>query len=371
MNGNNTSPCISVIIVSYNFEKFLKECIESVLSQTLRPFEIIICDDCSQDNSPSIIKKYKDKYPNLIKAYIQSKNLGPAKNGNFALSAVTGDLVSWMDGDDRWLPKKLEYEWAALCANPQAKIAYSNVYQIDANGNRIQKWYRGNRSALPVGDVFIQTYSRNFFPDRKSLFRNYLFYRSCYEKIGFFDINLASFWDWDEKIRLTSNYLIAYSGKALVEYRVNPDGISKINSKIHLQAFKDVYEKHLHLLKNKNLEEKAQVQVRLETIVALRQYKMSTSNLDSKYSIGSVFQRDLLFLKKLKKNRRIFLLKNNRKILDKLMKCLIEDNISEGHLFRAFWYQLMFLNCEFNMPKSISTSFFKIIKYIFKNNRGN
>jgi hypothetical protein len=162
--------------------------------------------------------------------------------------------------------------------------------------------------------------------------------------------------------------LVAYSGKALVEYRVNPKGISKSNSKRHLQAFKDVYEKHLHLLENRNLEEKAQVQVRLDSIVAVRQYKMLASNFDSKYSIDGVFHRNLLFFKKLPKNKRILLIQNNRKVLDKLMKYSIKDNVSKGHLFRAFWFQVMLLNCEFSMPKSISTAIFKILKYIKKNN---
>lgn len=371
MKVNSASPIISVIIVSYNFEKFLKECIESVLSQTLRPFEIIICDDCSQDNSPLIIKHYKSMHPNLIKAFIQPKNLGPAKNGNFALRTATGELVSWMDGDDRWLPQKLEYEWTALRNNPEARIAYSNIYQIDADGNRIRKWYDGKGIDLPTGDVFIQTYSKNFFPGQRTLFRNFLFYRSCYEKIGLFDMSLLSYWDWDEKIRLTSNFLVAYSGKALVEYRVNPEGISKSNSEMHLQAFKDVYEKHLHLLDNRSLEEKAQVQVRLESIVAVRQYNISPPNFDTKYNIAGVFKRNLLLLKKLSKPKRKFIIKNNKKIFNKLMNYLVKDNISMGHFFRAFWFQFIFFSCKFNIAKSISIAFLKTNKYFLKNRKNN
>jgi hypothetical protein len=163
--------------------------------------------------------------------------------------------------------------------------------------------------------------------------------------------------------------LVAYSGKALVEYRVNPEGISKSNSEIHLQAFKDVYEKHLHLLDNRYLEEKAKVQVRLESIIAVQQHKISASNFDTKYNIADVFKRNRLLLKKLSKPKRRFIIRNNRKILDKLLNCLIEDNISKGHFFRAFWFQFMFASCKFNIVKSIATSFFKI--NIFKKKRNN
>ena len=360
------NPSISVIVFSYNFEEYLEECIESILSQTLMPFEIIICDDCSQDQSPSIIQKYTSRYPSLIKSYIHSKNIGPAKNGNFAKQAAAGDLVSWMDGDDRWLPEKLEFEWRALRDNPEAKIAYSNVYRIDHDGNRIQKWYNGLGAAPPVDDVFIETYSKNFFPNKTSLFRNFLFYRSCYEKIDYNDISLGSFWDWDEKIRLTSEYLVVYSGKALVEYRDNPKSIGKNNSQILFRAFKDVYEKHLKLLAKRDLEDKARVQVRLESIIALRQYNLLGQNINNEYSLNKVFQRNIKLLKKLKKNIRHSILENNRDILKVFMKHLIEDNISTNHIYRAYRYQVEFSNCKFNLPKSISIALIKMAKSFIK-----
>ena len=126
-------PKISVFIITYNFAKYLRECIESVLAQTLRPFEIIICDDHSTDDSWAIISEYARRHTELIKAYRQKKNIGPARNGNFGRKIAKGDLFAGIDGDDRWLPRKLEMEWKALQRHPDARIAYSNVYNIEWN----------------------------------------------------------------------------------------------------------------------------------------------------------------------------------------------------------------------------------------------
>ncbi|MEN8763083.1 MAG: glycosyltransferase family 2 protein, partial [Thiogranum sp.] len=105
------SPRISVVIVNYNFSKYLRECIESVLAQTLQPCEIVIYDDCSTDESWNIITEYSQRLPHLIVAHRQQKNAGMQVNGNAALRRAQGELVCWLDGDDRWLPRKLELEW--------------------------------------------------------------------------------------------------------------------------------------------------------------------------------------------------------------------------------------------------------------------
>jgi glycosyltransferase involved in cell wall biosynthesis len=105
------SPKLSVIIVSYNFEKYLDECIQSIIGQTLQPMEILICDDASTDKSWNIIENYRAKFPKLIKTVHQDKNVGPYGNFMAAYKMVSGDWVSAMDGDDCWLPQKLEKEW--------------------------------------------------------------------------------------------------------------------------------------------------------------------------------------------------------------------------------------------------------------------
>ena len=215
MNSINT-PKISVIIFCYNFEKYIGECIQSILNQTLTPHEIIICDDHSTDESWKIISKFRTKNPDIVRAFRHNKNIGMIHNCNFGLGQSRGDFISWIDGDDRWLQHKLEVEWETLKRNPECKIAYSNVFTIDKNGNKTSVWHSDNDLKLPCGDAFIPTFARRFFPNNNNVFRNELIYREVYEKIGSRNVDLNIFIDWDFKIRATAKFPIIYTMTKLI-----------------------------------------------------------------------------------------------------------------------------------------------------------
>ena len=111
------SPRISVYITSYNQKEYLVEAIDSVLNQTLKPFEIIIVDDCSTDGSREVIAGYALRYPDLVNPIYHTRNQGVAQARIDALQMVTGDYVTYVDGDDRYLPTKLEKEARLLQEN--------------------------------------------------------------------------------------------------------------------------------------------------------------------------------------------------------------------------------------------------------------
>ncbi|MEA3486298.1 MAG: glycosyltransferase family 2 protein, partial [Thermodesulfobacteriota bacterium] len=252
-------PKISVVIFSFNFENYLEECIESVLAQTLGPFEVIICDDCSSDESWTIISEYAGKFPVLIKPYRHERNIGMQRNGNFGLMKAKGELVSWLDGDDRWLPRKLELEWKALQNCPDARIAYSNVYTIDTAGNRTGIWHVKNGPNPPVGDVFVEVFSRRFFNNTSSLFRNELVHHSVYDEVGYFDENVEIFIDYDLKLRATSQFLVTYSGQPLIEYRFHEQGIHNSPPENLDRDQLYVYKKNLHLLDSRPEQEAIEI----------------------------------------------------------------------------------------------------------------
>lgn len=125
---------VSVIITSYNQKDYLIEAIESVINQTISPYEIIIADDHSIDGSVELIRDYIDHYPGWIKGIFQKENVGIPKNRNAALCQIMGDWVAILDGDDRFLPHKLEREMETLQNYPVARCVYSNVSIIDTKG---------------------------------------------------------------------------------------------------------------------------------------------------------------------------------------------------------------------------------------------
>jgi len=274
---SRSSPKISVLIFSYNFERYLEECINSVIHQTLRPFEIIICDDHSTDDSWSIISRFHREHPGVIQAYRQESNVGPARNANFGRRIAKGDLLSWIDGDDLWLPKKLELEWKALQRNPGADIAYSNVYTIDANGRRMGIWYDGKGDCPPSGNVFSQVFSRRIFPNFISTFRNELVRRRALDQEGYCDENLQNHWDWDMKIRYASRFQVEYSGEPLVLYRKHTGGIHHTLAHFRVKSLMTVYKKNLPLLDVLSSEEAQKVRARVESFLALTEARDSFS----------------------------------------------------------------------------------------------
>jgi glycosyltransferase involved in cell wall biosynthesis len=100
----NTHIRHSVIILSYNQEYSISNTLDSILNQNILPYEIIIGDDASEDKTYEIIREYQFKFPILIKAYQHPKNIGIFPNLNFLMKQVTGDIVSFIGGDDIILP---------------------------------------------------------------------------------------------------------------------------------------------------------------------------------------------------------------------------------------------------------------------------
>jgi len=95
---------ISTVITLYNLEKYIDDALQSVFTQTRQSDEIIVVDDCSTDSSADIVTKYRDRV-----IYIkQEKNIGALRNSLSGLKAATGDIVAFLDGDDVWMPEKLE-----------------------------------------------------------------------------------------------------------------------------------------------------------------------------------------------------------------------------------------------------------------------
>ena len=94
-----TIPKISIIIPAYNVEKYLRECLDSCVNQTLKDIEIICVDDCSPDNSIKILEEYQQKDPRIkIFRHEKNKNLGAARNTGSA--NATGEYIWFVDSDD-------------------------------------------------------------------------------------------------------------------------------------------------------------------------------------------------------------------------------------------------------------------------------
>ena len=333
-------PRISVVVITYNFGRYVAECLESILSQTLKPFEIVVCDDHSTDESWDIISRYSRRYPDLIKAYQHKKNMGVFYNGTFGAKQYTGDFVSMMDGDDRWLPEKLEREWQALRKTPGAQIAYSNVITIDAQGRKTGVWHDEEGAPPPSGDAFVEVFSRRVFSNSRSVFRNELVSRRAFDEEGHCDERLESYWDWERKIRFTARFPVAYSGEALVEYRQHEESFSRQDAAKHLRAVVGVYEKHLPLLRHRSAEEVIRVRCNMECLLALELIRLPLPENRDFFSVERVLERYGAALREMVGEEGAALNKELSPLLAKLCLRAARDRLEKGRRMSAFRYWL-------------------------------
>lgn len=147
---------LSVFVVTYNQERYIQQCLDSILMQKVDfEYEIIIGEDCSTDSTPQICDKYAEKFP-FIKVYHHPQNFGIVKNWEFVLNHCRGDYVAMIEGDDYWLdPLKLQKQVGWLDDNPQYVITSSNVKVLYEGHISINEVWFPRRQA---GDVSIIEY---------------------------------------------------------------------------------------------------------------------------------------------------------------------------------------------------------------------
>lgn len=280
---------ISIGVICYNHERFLSQCLDSLLGQTLKPNEIIIADDCSTDQSWELIQSYQDRYPWIIKAYQSTRNRGPFHTGAIVEAHLSGDYVCMMDGDDFWLLEKIEAECRALKEH-NADIAHSDVLMVNQKNDVIGAWTK-RPEIQTAGDLFVNVMGRRFFSESESVYRNELISRKVFASDGWADGELKNFWDWERKIRYACKYRSVHSNKKLVAYRIHQHGISQAQtSKEIFEAMVRVYEKHQHLLGLRTIKEQFFVRASFEIKAAVQRERLKLIGYPQ-YSFTSVFLR--------------------------------------------------------------------------------
>lgn len=126
-------PVISIVTPSYNSSLFISNTIESVLSQTITDWEMIIVDDFSNDDSAEIVQSFVEK-DHRIKLIKLNRNLGVAEARNVAINEASGRYIAFLDSDDIWLPNKLELQMGKF--EEGAKLVFSSYYRMFSDGTK-------------------------------------------------------------------------------------------------------------------------------------------------------------------------------------------------------------------------------------------
>jgi len=216
-----TSDLVSVVIPVYNSERYLEECLDSVISQTYQNIEIIVVDDGSTDSSSDILKKYSDK----VNVFSQ-KNNGLASALNLGISEMKGRWFKWFSPDDVMYSRTIETLVDEIKKLPDNTIIYSNWNIIDDSGNILREFHESNYNELSNFDYNLRLLDGQQINVNTTLIPSHLFkqisFRSLDDPVAIdydFFLNSAILCD-------TKFYLIL---KPLIKYRIHSDQLSHTN----------------------------------------------------------------------------------------------------------------------------------------------
>ena len=129
-------PLVSIIITTYNAEQFLEDTLQSIASQTYSNLEVVIIDDGSVDNTPSILSSFQSSYPALNINTSLEPHKGRIAALNQGIELAQGELIAICDADDNFLPNKIARQVALFLDHPRLGLCGSDAHAIDERGTR-------------------------------------------------------------------------------------------------------------------------------------------------------------------------------------------------------------------------------------------
>lgn len=220
-------PLLSVCIITYNHEKFIREAIEGVLMQKVNfNYEIIIADDYSTDNTRNIILEYVQSFPNLFKLIFQENNVGAAKNWIDLISTPESDYIAYFEGDDCWTdPYKLQKQVDILESDNSLIGCFHNVEVRYENG------FKQSHAQISLTDRVrynkFDISKNNVIPTLSIMFRN-IAIPELYSK----EFLTLSFGDWPLFLLLLRNGDFYYIPNIMGVRLINKGGIWSAKSNV-------------------------------------------------------------------------------------------------------------------------------------------
>ena len=144
---------VSVWMITYNHEPYIREALDSVLSQrTSFPFEIVVGDDASTDGTRRILEEYAAAHPGRFRLLLHGRNIGMIGNQNAVFAACSGEYIAMLEGDDYWSDdSKLERQYAEMLARPEVLLSFHPCRET--KHGRLMSWHGSKPAILPAGEV--------------------------------------------------------------------------------------------------------------------------------------------------------------------------------------------------------------------------
>ncbi len=206
---------VSVVIPTFNRKNFVLEAIDSVVNQTVKPFEVIVIDDGSTDGTGGLIRK---KYPDIV--YIYQENRGVSAARNKGIKIAKGDYIALLDSDDLWKKRKLEKHIDFIKQNPQFRISQTD-----------ELWIRNGKFVNPMKKH--KKYGGFIFPQCLPLCivspSAVIIEKGIFDDYGFFDETIPACEDYDMWLRVSAFEPIGLlEEKLIVKRGGHNDQLSKV-----------------------------------------------------------------------------------------------------------------------------------------------
>ena len=208
MNNLMQEVKVSVVIPSYNGEKFICQTIDSVFAQTFKDFEVLVIDDGSTDKTKEVLSKYGDSI-----RYLYKQNGGVSSARNYGIEQAKGKYIAFLDADDLWMPEKLEKQVSLLEKNEKVGLCFVATEKIDENLQSV-----GYIEAKAYKD-YCETLLLNLNIVSGSC-SSAVVRREVALKTNGFDSQFSTYADWEYWLRLSLLTEFAPIPEYLVKYRV-------------------------------------------------------------------------------------------------------------------------------------------------------
>lgn len=226
---------VSVIIPNYNKEKYIRQCIESVLSQTYTDLEVIVVDDVSTDSSRKIILEYAEKDYRVHPLFLE-KNGGVSAARNAGILAAKGNYITMLDSDDFYFDKdKLHAEMELITKYGTSILAYSYRVLVDQNGIPLSN-RKDERRYVSGEDMlyhFLTEKNANMYVQRDFIVR-----KDILVEVGMYKDKESYYEDYDLLLRLIKKCPLYYTGVFGTAYRIIDSGLSQTQKKNDARQFR-------------------------------------------------------------------------------------------------------------------------------------
>jgi len=267
-----SGPLVSVLIPTYNSERFIENTLRSALGQTHTNIEVVILDDGSMDETPSMIKRLSQNDSRI--RYVFQENHGLAQARNRLVSLAKGEYISFLDHDDEWLIDKIEVLLEAFRHKPNAAMIYGDVINrcADKKESRAFEFRRPRR-----GSVFYEYLLEGNFMSLPSV----LIKKDALVKYLPFDPRYKIALDWDLFLRIVRNHEIDYVDRVVGIYNTHNERFTAKNPIVEIEEVLQVLDfwankdpKILSSYKSKFLKAKTKVNLQRINYVCSKKEKM-------------------------------------------------------------------------------------------------